>query len=75
MTKISHIKSLPCSDTCELEELAKEIQKCLNYKSVKICVNCWIFISIYLCFTKSFHFCLRFKGFVNKINHFLYTNK
>ena len=26
-------------------------------------------------FTKSFHFCLRFKGFVNKISHLLYTNK
>ena len=47
----------------------------MNYKSVKICVNSWIFISVYLCFTKSFHFCLRFKEFVNKISHLLYTNK
>ena len=28
-----------------------------------------------LCFAESFHFCLRFKGFVNKIRHSLYTNK
>ena len=27
------------------------------------------------CFVKSFHFPLRFKGFVNKISHSLYTNK
>ena len=27
------------------------------------------------CFGESFHFHLRFKGFVNKIRHLLYTNK
>ena len=27
------------------------------------------------CFAESFHFCLRFKGFVNKISHSLYANK
>ena len=26
-------------------------------------------------FAKSFHFCLKFKGFVNKISHSLYTKK
>ena len=27
------------------------------------------------CFAESFHFCLRFKGFVNKRSHALYSNK
>ena len=27
------------------------------------------------CFAKSFHFCLKFKGFVNKISHSLYPKK
>ena len=27
------------------------------------------------CFAKSFHFCLKFKGFVNKISHSLNTKK
>ena len=30
---------------------------------------------IYRCFAKSFHFCLRLKGFVNKISQLFYTNK
>ena len=30
-----------------------------------LCISC--------CFAESFHFCLRFKGFVNKISHSLYT--
>ena len=27
------------------------------------------------CFAESIHFCLRFKGFVNKVSYWLYTNK
>ena len=33
------------------------------------------FLVLVLCFAESFHFCLRFKGFVNKIRHSLYANK
>ena len=33
------------------------------------------FSVLILCFAESFHCCLRFKGFVNKISHSLYTNK
>ena len=34
-----------------------------------------LLIPLISCFAESFHFCLRFKGFVNKRSHSLYSNK
>ena len=48
-------------------DLATEQQMLLE-KTSEVVVLC-------LCFAESFHFRLRFKGFVNKISHSLYTNK
>ena len=48
-------------------DLVTEQQKLLE-KTSEVVVLC-------LCFAESFHFRLRFKGYVNKINHLLYTNK
>ena len=48
-------------------DLATEQQMLLE-KTSEVVVLC-------LCFAESFHFRLRFKGFVNKISHSLYPNK
>ena len=54
------------------------IFSCSDYLGVCFCLQKLLYVltlHLPLCFAESFHFHLKFKRFVNKISHLLYTNK
>ena len=50
------------------------LRDCLPCRNAAVSSPLWSLWLIRCRFAESFHFGLRFKGYVNKINHFLYTN-